>query len=126
MNPSLFDPALLYEWKQIDPENWQGMVADLIDIFLSSAKAKCDEIQSAGERKDWKKLAESAHALKSSCGNVGAVRVRALLDEIEQLALKKDVVGCSRKLRELKEIFDPSLKAVVDFRVAIFKPLEEF
>lgn len=124
MDHAIFDPALLKEWEQVDPDNWRSMVGELIDLFFKSAEVKYEELQVAWTQKDWKKMSDSAHALKSSCGNVGAVEAQRILNEIEQLAQKKDAVAITHRMKELSEVFKRSLDAVIDFKKSILKPPE--
>lgn len=118
----LFDSSVLNEWKMVDPENWQSMVVELIDLFLESSRSEWETVQTAWERGDWKRVAEGAHTLKSSCGNVGAVRARELMIELEHLARVKNMFECTKLMREMAEILEPSFAALTEYRLAIAKP----
>lgn len=112
----IFDPTLLNEWQQIDPDNWRTMVSELIDLFLRSAQDKYEHLREAHQKRKWSDIADSAHALKSSCGNVGASRAQTLLNEIEHLATQKDIITISKKFKELQDVFPASIQALISFK----------
>ncbi len=123
---TILDLKTLNEWQQIDPENWRTMVVELIDIYLSSASTRHKNLQEAWSQRNFKDVSAIAHALKSSCGNVGAVLAQTLLNEIEEALEEKDVTSCGRAIRELEEVFPASVKEVTRFKEEILRPLEEF
>ena len=63
-----------------------AFLGKMIDLFVTYATEKIKEATEAFERKDYAAAGKAAHALKSSAGNVGALRVGQLATAIEQQA----------------------------------------
>jgi CheY-like chemotaxis protein len=70
---------------KIDPK-------EMVEIFLADAPSHFAAIHQAFAAQDAKLVALGAHALKSGSGNVGAIRVYELCDELETIAGRGDLV----------------------------------
>ena len=76
----------LQSWQVVDPDNWQILVQDLIQLFSTVGKVQHSELQSMWKAGDRIGLSKVAHSLKSSCGNIGAELAHEKLDQIEKTA----------------------------------------
>lgn len=63
-----------------------GFPNKLIALFLEHTPRRLDTALAGGRAKDWKAVEDAAHSLKSSAGNLGAVRLRELADRLEEAA----------------------------------------
>lgn len=63
-----------------------GFPRKLIALFLEHTPRRLDTAMAGGRAGDWKAVEDAAHSLKSSAGNLGAVRLRELADRVEAAA----------------------------------------
>ena len=69
----------------------------LLETYLGDAATKLDMIESALEQNDREKLRESAHSLKGSSSNIGALPLSGLCANLEYLA-RENQIGEARKI----------------------------
>ena len=93
------------------------MFADLVDLFLVDTPDRMESLNAALESKDAKALEEAAHALKSSCGNLGAMGLSVLFTEIEMKGRQSDLEGAlplvGRSVEEFKRV-EQALKSEIE------------
>ncbi len=92
-----------------------GLLQELIDLFLDDAPRRLDEMHLGLSEGDFALMQRSAHTLKSSSANLGAVRLSGICKDMEFAARDQDgaayealierclavYVESERKLREL-------------------------
>ena len=66
-------------------------LVEIITLFLETGTEKIEAIKEAISRADMNKLEFQAHALKSSAGNIGAVRLSELATELEHIEMDSPV-----------------------------------
>jgi HPt (histidine-containing phosphotransfer) domain-containing protein len=115
MEPALFDTQALEEWKEVDQANWQTLVSEILQLFLSTAKERQAALYEAWTNGEIQKVGQRAHALKSSCGSVGAVRANLLLQEIEKACGKNDLVKLHSLMRQFDEVFTDSVTQISNY-----------
>ncbi len=76
------DETALQALRALDESGGMNLVNSLLRLFLESAPAQLEQIESAARRGDIKTLGRIAHVLKSSCANIGA---RILSDQYREL-----------------------------------------
>jgi signal transduction histidine kinase/DNA-binding response OmpR family regulator len=77
-------------------------IRELALLYLGDAPERLADIRGAVMRGDAHAMSESAHALKSGSGNVGAMPVHALCQKIEMLGRGGTTQGADALLRELE------------------------
>ncbi len=82
------DEATIVELKEIMEEEFDV----LLETYLSDAVIKLDSIDSALDEGDKEKLRESAHSLKGSSSNIGALPLSGLCANIENLARENQIM----------------------------------
>jgi two-component system sensor histidine kinase/response regulator len=85
----------------LDPANGKTLLARLIDVYESSSVELLDEMKDAAGKNDFGGLARTAHALKSSSGNVGAQRLYAMCKDIELAARSENPESSGNKVDAL-------------------------
>jgi two-component system, sensor histidine kinase and response regulator len=60
-----------------------NLIPELISVFLESAPSDIQKMRAALGNQDAKALGNAAHALKGSCSNLGAARLREFCQQIE-------------------------------------------
>lgn len=103
--------ARLNEWGGPDLQK------KMIDLFLTHAQERLDQIREGIATGDSTKAETGAHTLKSSAGNVGAQRVQALAMDAEALAEAGNMADVEAILPQLQKEFDAAcgaLKSILD------------
>jgi CheY-like chemotaxis protein len=78
---------------------------ELIAIYLADAPTHLAAIRGALSARDARLLADSAHALKSGSGNVGAMQVYELCDQLETIARAGDLAAAGKIVPQLETEF---------------------
>lgn len=84
MKRSILNTNSFDNWKEIDSQNWHKYVGEIIQVFFDVGNKQYEELHNAKIKKNIKEIKRIAHALKSSCGNVGAEQAYDILDAIEK------------------------------------------
>jgi HPt (histidine-containing phosphotransfer) domain-containing protein len=103
--PLVMDYARLEEFREFDDEELT-MTREVIGLFLSDTPARLQAIDAALAARDAGALADAAHALKGSSGNVGAIAIHEAAGELETLAKAgwpADAAGRAQRLHALWE-----------------------
>jgi HPt (histidine-containing phosphotransfer) domain-containing protein len=111
----------------LDAEAWGAIVdlwsdekpsalVELLDTFLKDATGRVAEIQAAlasgqSDRVEW-----AAHALKSSCANLGAARLSGLCRRMEHLARDQAMGDAAQAMPALQEAMDATRDALLQER----------
>ena len=103
MNPSIeLDPTAMERLRRLGGEKFTG---EMIRLFLSYGGEKVDEARKAQYAGDLAGVEKAVHPIKSSAGNVGAVRMQQLAAEAEQCAREQKPDEVSRLMDELEAAF---------------------
>ena len=78
---------------------------EMIDLFIKDSPASINKMKEALRRDDTDALAQAAHSLKGSSGQVGARRMHALCDIIEERSRAGSMRGATALLLTLEEEF---------------------
>jgi CheY-like chemotaxis protein len=97
------DPAVLAELRGLDEDG--ELLTTLITHFLAETPERMAAMQAAVSRRDAAALAETAHALKGSSGNLGATRMQELCGELQTLGRAGDLASAGALLDRLDEEF---------------------
>jgi HPt (histidine-containing phosphotransfer) domain-containing protein len=98
----------------IDPTIWASLVAleaagapgflnELVGEFLAQVPARLASLRAAGARGDAQALEHAAHALKGSCGSLGAFAMADCCDRLETLGRERSCLGHAELLAGLEE-----------------------
>ena len=97
-----FDPAAIERLCRLGGNKF---AVEMIELFFSYGGKKLAAARKSQESGNLAALAEAAHPLKSSAGNVGAVRVQTLAAQVEQSALEAKAAEAGTQLAELENAF---------------------
>jgi signal transduction histidine kinase/CheY-like chemotaxis protein/PAS domain-containing protein/HPt (histidine-containing phosphotransfer) domain-containing protein len=76
--------TVINEW--IDLIGDRISVANVVSVYLSDSPNLLHGVESALEERNWEKLRNNAHAMKSSSATMGAIRLSALLETLERFS----------------------------------------
>lgn len=78
----MIQPEVMDRWVKVMGSG--SVIAGIIGIYLGDAATLIHEIETAFRDRDWKKMHQSAHTLKSSSANFGALKLAEKLELIER------------------------------------------
>ncbi|MEO0650132.1 MAG: Hpt domain-containing protein [Planctomycetota bacterium] len=85
------DPSVIEALRELGGEEEPELFEELVTMFLDDTPGRIEALLEALEAGDATTLERTAHALKSSCGNLGARRLASLCFEIESAGRAGDV-----------------------------------
>ncbi|MDQ3813964.1 MAG: response regulator, partial [Armatimonadota bacterium] len=72
---AVIDEKVLNSLRALQTQDDPGLVSELIDLFLEDVPARLEVLHTAAAQQNSKVMMQAAHALKSSCANMGARRL---------------------------------------------------
>jgi HPt (histidine-containing phosphotransfer) domain-containing protein len=72
-----------YEKIQLDGE--PDLIVELIDLYLEDARRRLTVMKESLAQRNWLSVKREAHSLRGSSGNLGALQMALICDEIEDL-----------------------------------------
>ena len=124
---AIIDESVLCDAIGCDINEAGELVARVLTLFEQHAPAALLKLAETARDGGEKQIADAAHALKSMCGNIGAVRLAAACEQLEvqakagkiqelkvQLAsLQAELVAALNKINEYKKACDPNTAETV-------------
>jgi CheY-like chemotaxis protein len=98
---ALVDGAVL---DQLRSDAGPSLVSELLAAFMAETEERVLRMPPALKAGDLDSVAADAHAMKSSCGTFGAVRLQKLVERIESAAARNDVGLASELLDGLPDL----------------------
>ena len=89
----------------------EGFLEGLVKTFKEDVPSRIDALRAAASTGDANDLALAAHALKSSCGSVGARRMYAVAASLEQKVRSGKFEGVNESIEQLAAEFPRVLEA---------------
>ena len=96
------DPAPLASIRQYQRPGGPDLVARIVSVFLEESAGRVETLLEGLRGGDAEAAARAAHALKSACGNVGAMRLAALCRDIEAHARANRNAEAATRAAELE------------------------
>jgi HPt (histidine-containing phosphotransfer) domain-containing protein len=119
MNENIIDPTAIERLKRLGGAKF---AAEMLDMFRTYGGKKLIEARLAQKANDLPALAAAAHPLKSSAGNVGAVRVQELAARVEQTARAQQGEAAAALLLSLEQAFVDAEKILEVEKSNLMKP----
>jgi two-component system, sensor histidine kinase len=91
---------------QLQRPDRPDVVAKVVESFQQTTPPVIDTLSTALEERNFQRLKENAHKLKSSSANVGAVQLSALFRELEGLAAASDGENVQPMLETINREFE--------------------
>ncbi len=94
-----------------------GSVAGVVDSVIRDMKVHCQTIKTALEAAEFKTIELSSHALKSVAGQVGAMSLAQLSEDIEDTSGgSKDTDKLREQFASLEKEYHSVLKVLEDYK----------
>jgi len=91
--------------RSLDAEGAPSVFRTVVSMFLDDTPSRIEQLKSAVDRGDTKSIERVAHALKSSCGTVGADFLAELCATLEAKGRSEDREDLEGLVRLLDEEF---------------------
>lgn len=88
-----------------EPGDADGFFRDLVELFFVRVPILIGEMQEASKGGDAVAVSKSAHTLKGTAGNLGAMRVMKLAETIEHSGKTGDLSRIAQLLGEIESAF---------------------
>jgi len=79
----VIDPLAIEGLRALDPDNTGAFLFEIIGIFLDDTPQRIAELDESLAAGDANRLARTAHSIKGSSSNLGAVGLRAICEKLE-------------------------------------------
>jgi len=112
----VLDTAVIEGLRELGGDDDPGLVLELIEMFLDDAPSRLSEMMQGLEAGDLELMTRSAHTLKSSAANMGAMLLSSICKELEAAARAQDVARYAAMTEACQEIYDRSEKALREIR----------
>ena len=83
MADPVLDSRRLDDLRALNSAEEPGLAAEVARLFIETTRDGVTKLKEAFHRKDVKAIAAEAHRVKGSTGNVGAMTLHKICDEIE-------------------------------------------
>ncbi|MBK1672045.1 hypothetical protein CKO35_01775 [Ectothiorhodospira shaposhnikovii] len=110
--PPIIDQQILDDLQSLDSGRGQDLLTRLFQAFLNSAPRLVGQIEAGMASGDHESLRGAAHTLKSSSGNVGALRLSRICQQLETLAQGNHGVIPDGIRQDLKQVFQTTLDEI--------------
>jgi HPt (histidine-containing phosphotransfer) domain-containing protein len=98
----MLDPKFLSELRLMDDDPANSIVDRILAVFARQAPEMIRTMRESARNQNHETLKGTAHSLKSSAGNLGAVRMAAICEYLEG---KTDFRDVDEVLSELESVF---------------------
>ena len=89
----VLDTAVVADLKALGGDAEPQLFAELVGLFVADATRQIENLQRALHAEDVRLLESAAHALKSSCAQMGAARLSRLCAELERAGRAGTLAG---------------------------------
>ena len=103
------DLTVLRSYENIQLDGEPDLIVELIDLYLEDARRRLAVMKESLAKMNWLSLKREAHSLRGSSGNLGALQMALICDEIEGLESLdlfpsiETLLGCLKQ--ELEQVF---------------------
>ena len=92
----VLDAAVVAELRRAqDAFGNPAFIRQLVELFLSNTPGKMDRIRQALAAGDAEAIGQAAHALRSSCGMLGAAQLAGAFARMEEAAARGDLAAAA-------------------------------
>jgi HPt (histidine-containing phosphotransfer) domain-containing protein len=85
MFKTVVDLAVLRSYEKIQLDGEPDLIVELIDLYLEDARRRLNVMKESLTNRNWLSVKREAHSLRGSSGNLGALQMALICDQIEGL-----------------------------------------
>ena len=117
----VLDPAVIATLRQLTPPGEPDVLSEVLGLFLSDAPGRLTRLRTAWRDGDAVAVQRSAHSLKGSAGNIGAIAMLAVCKELDEQGRAGDLAAMTPLVASL----DAEYAKVAAEIQRLIKPSEE-
>jgi signal transduction histidine kinase/CheY-like chemotaxis protein len=99
------DRSVLAGLRELQEEGEPDVLSELIGLFVANLPPRLVALRESAEAGDAHSVERIAHTLKGSCGNLGAVRMAAICNELEEIGRSENLAAAPARISRLNEEF---------------------
>ncbi len=103
---SVIDGRALDKIRALQMDGEPDLLSEIVVSYLSDAPKQLESIHSAAQAGDAESLRRSAHSIKSSSANLGAMILSGLCKELEEMGRSNDLQQAAQKCQQAQREFD--------------------
>ncbi len=88
------------------------LLVELVELFVDDAQSQLPALRDAFEKGDAEAIERTAHTLKGSSGNMGALRMAKMCENLQEIGRSGDLSEASEPIEQLEAEFDRVRKAL--------------
>ncbi|HYL79507.1 MAG TPA: Hpt domain-containing protein [Candidatus Acidoferrum sp.] len=111
----VLDFQVLEELRALQARGKSDILQRVLCVFTGHAPGVLAALREAGDRQDCQGVASAAHSLKSSSGNLGAVRLADVCARLERLARRGSLDGMGELLAAAESEYRSASAALADY-----------
>jgi HPt (histidine-containing phosphotransfer) domain-containing protein len=109
----VLDPAVVAELRRTQAAFGNpAFISQLLGLFRTRAPGKMDQIREAFAAGDAAAIEQGAHALRSSCGMLGAMGMASAFATMEEAALRADLTAAATAVQDAERELPRVLQAL--------------
>jgi PAS domain S-box-containing protein len=101
----VIDRPLLESLRELQGEGERDIFNELIELFLSDVPLQLADLREAAEAGESHSVERIAHTLKGSAANMGALRMKALLAELEEIGRSEELGAAPERIAQVEKEF---------------------
>jgi HPt (histidine-containing phosphotransfer) domain-containing protein len=95
------NPPLDWEYLQQISENDREFELEILKMFVEDSQVHIEHIKQAIAAGNFQQIGRAAHHLKGSGGNIGAITIQQIADNLEKLSREQNPVGIPELLSKI-------------------------
>jgi len=92
-DPNIIDPEAIATLKELNPDDNGAFLKEIIGIYLEDTPRRLQDLKASLASSDAALFTRTAHTIKGSSANVGAVALAAAAERLEGLSRKEGLGG---------------------------------
>jgi HPt (histidine-containing phosphotransfer) domain-containing protein len=113
---AVLDPDVLQVLRDLGGEDDPGLFAEIIDLFLEDSARLMEELDAAYRNDDALQFERTAHTLKSSSANLGALAFAETCAQLEQCGRGGDLAYIESTMETIRDAYTGVVRALESLR----------
>jgi|CZKI01.1.fsa_nt_gi HPt (histidine-containing phosphotransfer) domain-containing protein len=93
LDPNIIDPEAIATLNELNPDDNGAFLREIIGIYIEDTPRRLQDLKSSLASGDVALFTRTAHTIKGSSANVGAIALAGVADRLELLSRKEGLGG---------------------------------
>jgi HPt (histidine-containing phosphotransfer) domain-containing protein len=113
---SVLDPEVIDSLRELGGDDGGALLRELVELFMQDTPPRMVALEDAMQKQDGQALERAAHALKSSCANMGARQLASLCKQLEDSGRQGTFAAAAEIITLSKQEFDAVTRALSELK----------